>query len=152
MTSTALPGIPTPEKVSPVAIAMWRNDVASQDLGMELLEVRPGYARLRMRVRRQFLNGLGTCHGGYMFLLADSTFAFACNSHNQRAVAAGAQIEFLAPPLADDVLHAEGIEQHLSGRTGFYDVTVTDQTGRKVALFRGRSAAVRGEHIPEAQP
>ena len=151
MSSPPLPGVPEPDKVSPIAIAMWVSDAASQALGMELLEVRPGYAKLRMGVRPDFLNGLVTCHGGYMFLLADSTFAFACNSHNQRAVAAGAQIEFLAPPQRGDVLVAEGIEQHLAGRTGFYDVAVTDQNGRRVALFRGRSAAVRGEHIPGAQ-
>lgn len=151
MSSAPLPGVPEPDKVSAIAIALWVSDAASQALGMELMEVRPGYARLRMTVRPEFLNGLGTCHGGYMFLLADSAFAFACNSHNQRAVAAGAQIEFLAPPQRGDVLTAEGVEQHLAGRTGFYDVTVTDQNARRVALFRGRSAAVRGEHPPGAQ-
>jgi acyl-CoA thioesterase len=148
MSAVPLPGIPDPDRVSPVALALWSTDQASQALGMELLEVRPGYARLQMRVRADFLNGLGSCHGGYMFLLADSAFAFACNSHNQRAVAAGAQIDFVAPPHEGDVLTAEGIEQHLAGRTGFYDVTVTDQTGRRVALFRGRSASVKGEHLP----
>ncbi len=152
MSAAPINGVPDPAAVSPIALAMWVNDVASQALGMELLAVRPGYARLRMAVRREFLNGLGTCHGGYMFLLADSTFAFACNSHNQRAVAAGAQIEFLAPPAEGDVLIAEGVETHLGGRTGFYDVTVTDQNGRRVALFRGRSATVKGEHIPGATP
>jgi acyl-CoA thioesterase len=83
-----------------------------------------------------------------MFLLADSAFAFACNSHNRRAVAAGAQIEFLAPPMEGDVLTAHAEEVHAAGRTGFYDVTVTDQSGRRVAIFRGRSAIVKGEHLP----
>ena len=145
-------GVPDPARVSAVALAMWVNDAASQSLGMELLEVRPGYAKLRMPVRAELLNGLGSCHGGYMFLLADSAFAFACNSHNQRAVAGGAQIEFLAPPMLGDVLIAEAVELHLGGRTGFYDVSVTDQNGRRVAVFRGRSASIRGEHLPGATP
>lgn len=147
----AVPGVPEPGRVSAVAIAMWVKDTASQSLGMELLEVSPGYARLRMQVRDAFLNGLGSCHGGYMFLLADSAFAFACNSHNKRAVAAGAQIEFLAPPMAGDVLFAEARELHLGGRTGFYDVVVTDQNGRRVAVFRGRSASIGGEHLPSGE-
>ena len=150
--AAAIKGVPDPDRVSAVALAMWVNDQASQSLGTELLEVRPGFARLRMPVRAEFLNGLGSCHGGYMFLLADSAFAFACNSHNQRAVAAGAQIEFLAPPLLGDILVAEAIELHLGGRTGFYDVSVTDQNGRRVAVFRGRSASIRGEHLPGATP
>ena len=150
--AAAAPGVPDPDKVSPVALALWVNDTASQGLGMELLEVRPGYARMRMTVRGDFLNGLGTCHGGYLFLLADSTFAFACNSHNQRAVAAGAQIEFIAPALPGEQLVAEGIERHAAGRTGFYDVSVTRPDGRLIALFRGRSATLKGEHIPGANP
>jgi acyl-CoA thioesterase len=143
-----IPGVPDATRVSEIALAMWVHDVASQSLGMELIEVLPGRATLRMAVRRDFLNGLGSCHGGYMFLLADSAFAFACNSHNRRAVAAGAQIEFLAPPMEGDVLTAHAEEVHAAGRTGFYDVTVTDQSGRRVAIFRGRSAIVKGEHLP----
>lgn len=149
MTAAApIPGVPDATRVSEIALAMWVHDVASQSLGMELIEVLPGRATLRMAVRRDFLNGLGSCHGGYMFLLADSAFAFACNSHNRRAVAAGAQIEFLAPPMEGDVLTAHAEEVHAAGRTGFYDVTVTDQSGRRVAIFRGRSAIVKGEHLP----
>ena len=78
--AAAIKGVPDPDRVSAVALAMWVNDQASQSLGMELLEVRPGFARLRMPVRAEFLNGLGSCHGGYMFLLADSAFAFACTT------------------------------------------------------------------------
>ena len=130
-----------------VARRMWADDRASQALGMQLLEVRAGYARLRMPIRRDMTNEHGMCHGGYMFLLADSTFAFACNSHNQRAVAASAEIHFLAPAHEGDVLTAEGVEQHLAGRSGVYDMRVTDQNGRLVALFRGKSATIRGQFV-----
>jgi acyl-CoA thioesterase len=130
-----------------VSRRMWAEDRASQALGMELLEVRAGYARIRMPVRRDMTNGHGICHGGYMFLLADSTFAFACNSHNQRAVAASAEIHFTASAHEGDVLTAEGVELHLAGRSGVYDMRVTDQTGRLVALFRGRSATIKGRFV-----
>ena len=130
-----------------VARLMWAEDRASQALGMQLLEVRPGYARISMTVRRDMTNGHGMCHGGFMFLLADSTFAFACNSHNQKAVAASAEIHFLAPAHEGDVLTAEGQEQHLAGRSGVYDTRVTDQNGKLVALFRGKSATIKGQFI-----
>jgi acyl-CoA thioesterase len=130
-----------------VARLMWADDRASQALGMQLLEVRPGYARISMTVRRDMTNGHGMCHGGFMFLLADSTFAFACNSHNQKAVAASAEIHFLAPAQEGDVLTAEGQEQHLAGRSGVYDTRVTDQNGKLVALFRGKSATIKGQFI-----
>lgn len=140
------------ELAAEVARLMWADDRASQALGMQLLEVRSGYARLRMPIRRDMTNGHGICHGGFMFLLADSTFAFACNSHNQRAVAASAEIHFLAPAHEGDVLTAEGIEQHVAGRSGVYDMRVTDQTGRLVALFRGKSATIKGQFIESASP
>ena len=130
-----------------VARLLWADDRASQALGMQLLEVRPGYARISMTVRRDMTNGHGMCHGGFMFLLADSTFAFACNSHNQKAVAASAEIHFLAPAQEGDVLTAEGQEQHLAGRSGVYDTRVTDQSGKLVALFRGKSATIKGQFI-----
>jgi acyl-CoA thioesterase len=135
-----------------VARRMWDDDRASQALGMELLEVRAGYARIRMPIRRDMTNGHGICHGGYMFLLADSTFAFACNSHNQRAVAASAEIHFLAPAHEGDVLTAEGVEQHLAGRSGLYDMRVTDQRGRLIAMFRGKSATIRGHFLDPVAP
>ncbi len=144
---------PDPSTMPPDALAaevarrMWADDRASQALGMELLEVRAGYARIRMPVRRDMTNGHGICHGGYMFLLADSTFAFACNSHNQRAVAASAEIHFLASAHEGDVLTAEGVEQHLAGRSGVYDMRVTDQRGRLIALFRGKSATIKGQFV-----
>jgi acyl-CoA thioesterase len=130
-----------------IAGLMWADDRASRALGMELLEVRSGYARIRMPIRRDMTNGHGICHGGFMFLLADSTFAFACNSHNQRAVAASAEIHFLAPAQEGDVLTAEGVELHVAGRSGVYDMRVTDQDGRLVALFRGKSATIKGQFI-----
>ena len=123
---------------------MWRDDRASKWLGMKLEEVRAGYARMSMRVTENMVNGHDLCHGGFIFTLADSTFAFACNSHNQRAVAAGCSIEFLAPALLGDVLTAEGVEQALAGRTGVYDMRVTNQKGETIALFRGKSATIKG--------
>jgi acyl-CoA thioesterase len=126
---------------------MYERDPASQALGMTLDAIRPGYARMRMRVRDDMLNGHGTCHGGYIFMLADSAFAFACNSHNFNTVGAGCTIDYLAPGRAGDVLVAEALEQALAGKTGVYDVVVTDQGGRKVALFRGKSHRVAGHVV-----
>jgi acyl-CoA thioesterase len=127
---------------------MYERDPASQALGMTLDAIRPGYARMSMRVRDDMLNGHGTCHGGYIFMLADSAFAFACNSHNFNTVGAGCTIDYLAPGRAGDVLVADAVEQALSGKTGVYDVVVTDQDGRKVALFRGKSHRVAGHVVP----
>jgi acyl-CoA thioesterase len=126
---------------------MYERDQASQALGMTLDDIRPGYARMRMRVREDMLNGHGTCHGGYIFMLADSAFAFACNSHNFNTVGAGCTIDYLAPGRAGDVLVADAVEQALTGKTGVYDVVVTDQDGRKVALFRGKSHRVAGHVV-----
>ena len=131
------------------AEAMWREDRASKWLGMKLDEVRPGFARLSMTVTRDMVNGHDLCHGGFIFTLADSTFAYACNSRNQRAVAAGASIEFLAPAHLGDVLTAEGFEQALAGRIGVYDMRVTNQKGELLALFRGKSATIRGKLVEE---
>ena len=129
---------------------MWRDDNASKGLGMRIDEVRPGYARLSMTVTPNMVNGHNLCHGGLIFTLADSTFAFACNSHNQRAVAAGASIEFLAPAFLGDVLSAEGAEQVLKGRIGVYDMKVTNQKNELIALFRGKSATIKGLLVEDA--
>jgi acyl-CoA thioesterase len=123
---------------------MYERDPASQRLGMTLDAIRPGYALMRMRVREDMLNGHGTCHGGYIFMLADSAFAFACNSHNFNTVGAGCSIDYLAPGFDGDVLTAQAQEQALSGKTGVYDVVVANQEGRTVALFRGKSHRVSG--------
>jgi len=123
---------------------MYARDPASQALGMTLDEIRPGYARMRMRVRADMLNGHATCHGGYIFMLADSAFAFACNSHNFNTVGAGCTIDYLAPGREGELLVAEAVEQALLGKTGVYDVTVTNGEGRTLALFRGKSHRVSG--------
>jgi acyl-CoA thioesterase len=125
---------------------LYGRDAASQALGITLEEIRPGYARMRMTVRADMVNGHDVAHGGLIFALADSTFAFACNSHNHVAVAQGATIEFLAPGRLGDVLTAEGRERHAAGRTGVYDIAVTSQDGRTIALFRGKSFRL-GTHI-----
>lgn len=125
------------------ADAMWAGDRASQALGMQLLEVGPGRATLRMTVREDMVNGHGTGHGGLTFALADSAFAFACNSYNRRTVAAGAEIRFRAPTRAGDVLVATAVERDRTGRDGTYDVTVT--AGEVVvATFVGRAREVAG--------
>ncbi|KVH44977.1 hydroxyphenylacetyl-CoA thioesterase PaaI [Burkholderia diffusa] len=131
------------------ARAMYDSDACSRAFGMEIAEVRAGYARLQMRVRPEFLNGHRTCHGGIIFTLADSTFAFACNSYNVNTVAAGCSIEYLRPVYGNDLLTAEAIEQTRSGRHGIYDVRVTNQTGETVAMFRGKSAQIKGTVLPE---
>jgi acyl-CoA thioesterase len=126
---------------------MYERDPASRALGMTLDEIRPGYARMSMPVRGDMLNGHGTCHGGYIFMLADSAFAFACNSHNLAAVGAGCTIDYLSPGREGDVLCAEAVEQAMTGKTGVYDIVVTNQEGRKIALFRGKSHRVSGHVV-----
>ncbi|MDY6944728.1 MAG: hydroxyphenylacetyl-CoA thioesterase PaaI [Pseudomonadota bacterium] len=124
---------------------MYANDRASKALGMQVVEIRPGYAKLSMLVRDDMLNGHSACHGGFIFSLADSAFAFSCNSHGGVVVAAAASIDFLAPAQGGDVLSAVGVERWRSKRNGIYEVTVVNQRGDTVALFRGRSHQVR-EH------
>ena len=132
-----------------VAQAMLERDAATRNLGIKLENVGRGSARLSMDIRREMLNGHDICHGGYIFTLADSTFAFACNSYNHNTVASGCSIEFVAPVHFGDALTATAEERSLSGRTGTYDVTVTNQHGRTVALFRGKSYRVKGQVIPD---
>jgi acyl-CoA thioesterase len=117
-------------------------DRASQALGMELLDYGPGRARLRMRVTASMIQGHNTCHGGYVFTLADSAFAAACNSHGYAAVASGCSIEYLRPVRLDDELTADARELALAGRSGIYSVTVTNQRDETVAVFQGRSRQV----------
>lgn len=131
------------------AEAMWAEDKASRDLGMEVVAIGPGRAELQMTVTDRMVNGHKICHGGFIFTLADSTFAFACNSHNKVTVAAGCSIEFLKPGHPGDVLTCEGVERVLQGRHGVYDMTVTNQRGEVVAVFRGKSAQIQGHVIQE---
>jgi acyl-CoA thioesterase len=135
------------ELAQATADAMYARDNASQALGMKIEAVGPGYARLTMTVRPDMLNGHQTCHGGFIFALADSTFAFACNSYNVNTVGAGCSIEYLAPGRVGDHLTAEAQEQTRQGRTGVYDIRVTNQDGVSIALFRGKSHQVKGEVI-----
>jgi phenylacetic acid degradation protein PaaD len=134
------------------AAAMWADDAASQAMGMTLDEVRPGYAQLSMAVRADMVNGHGICHGGFVFALADSAFAFACNSYNRSTVAQGCDIVYVSAARLGDGLVAEAVERTRYGRNGVYDVTVRrarDVDGDVVALFRGRSREIGGTLIPE---
>ena len=138
------------ERARRVGETMFAVDTASKDtMGMELQSCEPGRAVMRMTVRDVHLNGHHICHGGFIFTLADSTFAFACNSYNRNTVAAGASIEFLKPAHAGDVLTCEGLEQVMSGRHGVFDMKVTNQRGEVVAMFRGKSAQIPGTVFPE---
>ncbi len=131
------------ERARAAVQSMYRSDRASQKLGLEILEVAPGSVRLSMTVRPEMLNGHGLCHGGIIFTLADSAFAFACNSHGEPMVAAGASIDFLAPTPAGERLTALATEVSRSARHGIYDVRGTKRSGETVAVFRGRSARLR---------
>jgi acyl-CoA thioesterase len=130
-----------------VADRMWANDAASQALGMQVVDVGPGAAKVTMRVRRDMLNGHDICHGGFIFTLADSAFAYACNSYNLVTVASGCSIDFLAPAREGDELVAHAHERNASGRTGVYDIEVTNQRGEKIALFRGKSYRIKGHVV-----
>ncbi|WP_420415449.1 hydroxyphenylacetyl-CoA thioesterase PaaI [Roseibium sp.] len=139
----------TPKELAKAcAQKMWAQDTASQELGMVLDEVDAGEARISMRVTKTMANGHGTCHGGYIFTLADSAFAFACNTYNQVTVAQQCSVTFLAPAHVDDRLTAEAREQSRSGRSGLYDVTITNQHGDKIAEFRGNSRTTKGTILP----
>ena len=129
---------------------MWADDDASQSLGMQLVSVGPGRAVLSMKVRSDMANGHGIAHGGFMFTLADSAFAFACNSHNELTVASGFAIDILAPGKLGDVLTARCHEVSKAGRTGVSDCEVINQRGEKVAVFRGRSYTLKGKPAVES--
>ncbi|MBV9345587.1 MAG: hydroxyphenylacetyl-CoA thioesterase PaaI [Gammaproteobacteria bacterium] len=124
--------------------ALFSRDKASQALGMRLQGVGPGWARVRMLVRADMVNGHAVCHGGIVFALADSAFAFACNSYNESTLAAAAQIDFLAAARVGEELSAEAREVWRGGRSGLYEIVVTTGAGERVALFRGRSHRVAG--------
>ncbi len=133
-----------------VARGMYARDFAAQAIGLEILEVAPGFARVAMRVRREMLNGHALCHGGYIFTLADSAFAYACNSDNHVTVALACHISFVAPAREGDRLLAVAREVAKAGRTGVYDVTVMDQNGTTIATFRGNSYRTRGQVVDPA--
>ena len=131
------------------AKAMFSRDPASQALGMKIVKMGPGYAQMTMPIREDMLNGHRMCHGGFIFALADSAFAFSCNSYNRNTVASGCSIDYLAPGRLGDLLTAEAREQSRAGKTGVYDVVVTNQEGTRIALFRGKSYQVKGEVLDD---
>ena len=133
------------------AAAMWARDNAAQALGMRIERVSPGAALLSMAVRKDMVNGHHICHGGMIFALADTAFAYACNSYNKNTVASACHIDFLAPAREGEVLEAEASERSAAGRTGVYDITVRTQDGRNIALFRGKSYRISGEVIAGLQ-
>ncbi len=131
------------------AAAMWATDRASQHMGMAITAMDEGRATLTMTVRPEHCNGHGICHGGVTFMLADSAFAFACNSRNLSTVAQHNMISYLAPGRAGDVLTADAREVTQTGRSGIYDVTVTNQEGTLIAEFRGFSRQIKGQLFDE---
>lgn len=137
------------ERAEKSAAAMWAGDRASQTLGMSIVEMDEGKAVLKMTVREEHANGHAICHGGITFALADSAFAFACNSRNQSTVAQHNMISYLAPGKTGDTLTATATEVSLTGRSGIYDVTVTKQDGTTIAEFRGFSRAIKGQLFEE---
>jgi acyl-CoA thioesterase len=136
-----------------VGDAMWARDRAPQMLGMRLLSITPGAARLEMVVRDDMTNGHAICHGGLIFTLADTAFAYACNSGNHTTVASACHVDFLAPAMVGDTLVAEAIERSARGRSGVYDVTVSRRSGEVIAVFRGKSTRIKGSVLdtPESQ-
>lgn len=147
---------PTAQQVAEaVHQAMWADDHASKALGMDVLHVGPGTARIRMTVRQDMLNGHQICHGGLMTTLADSTFAFACNAYNELTVASGFDVNIIASARLGDVLTATATEVAKTRRTGVYDIEVTDQNGRRLVAFRGRSTTLTGKlvvpHLPSTR-
>ncbi|HVO87230.1 MAG TPA: hydroxyphenylacetyl-CoA thioesterase PaaI [Casimicrobiaceae bacterium] len=130
-----------------VAAEMFARDLASQRMGMQIVRCSPGRAELSMIVREDMVNGHAICHGGFIFTLADSAFAFACNSYNLNTVAQGGSIEFVAPARQGERLTAIAEERSLAGRTGVYDITVRNDRGETIALFRGKSYRIKGHVV-----
>jgi acyl-CoA thioesterase len=132
--------------------AMWKDDRASKMLGMQVTAIGPGSATLTMAVRDDMLNGHDICHGGIVTTLADSAFAFACNAYNEVTVASGFDVNLVASAKLGDRLTAQAVEASKAGRTGVYDITVRNQRGETVAVFRGRSYTMKGKPVIEGLP
>ena len=144
--------MPEPDEIARrSADAMWSSDTASKMLGIVLEDVSPGEARLSMEVRPDMVNGHDLCHGGFIFTLADSAFAFACNSYNERTVAQHCAVTFVNPAKLGDHLVARATERTRAGRSGIYDITVTREEGFVIAEFRGHSRTIGGELVPGAK-
>jgi len=133
------------------ADTMWKDDAATQSLGMQLISVAPGQAAITMTVTALMVNGHKICHGGYIFTLADSAFAFACNTYNQRTVAQHCAVTFLTSAKLGDKLVARAAERQRSGRSGIYDVTVAREEGNVIAEFRGHSRTIEGALLPDTK-
>ncbi|MBB6178717.1 hydroxyphenylacetyl-CoA thioesterase PaaI [Pseudorhizobium flavum] len=144
----AVPEMSPQELAEASARAMWNDDAASQRLGMSLDHIAPGHATLSVTVTEAMSNGHGNCHGGYIFTLADSAFAFACNSYNEMVVAQHCSITYINPVRIGDRLIATAAEVSRRGRSGIYDIRITNQDSVHVAEFRGHSRTVKGTHIP----
>ncbi len=129
---------------------MYDNDAASQALGIKIKDISCGCATAIMTVQDFMLNGHKTCHGGQIFSLADSAFAFACNSQNQAAVASSCNIDFIQPAFKNDILTAVAQQVHQGGRTGVYQVIITNQNQQLVAIFKGNSARIKSSVLPES--
>jgi len=130
-----------------VCDVMYSKDTAAHTLGIRVTAIAPGHATVTMTVRPDMLNGFGTCHGGLIATLADMAFAYACNSYNEMTVASGFDVDLLAPSRAGDVLTACGNELTQAGRMGLYDIEVHDQSGTRIAVFRGRSYRLKGKRV-----
>lgn len=143
-----------PQEMDPQSLAeacaevLWHNDPASKKLGMSIEKIAPGYAELSMTIANDMVNGHGICHGGFMFTLADSTFAFSCNTYNQNCVAQHCTISYLAPAFTGDQLYATGREVSRHGRNGIYDITIVNQKNKKIVEFRGYSRTIAGTLVP----
>ena len=137
------------ERAEKSAAALWSGDRATEWFGMTLEEVDEGSAVISLKVQPHHANGHGICHGGVTFSLADSAFAFACNSRNQATVAQQNQITYLAPAKIGDTLIARAVETTLAGRSGITDVTIETENGAKIAVFRGLSRAIKGTLFEE---
>lgn len=137
------------ERAKRCADVMWARDDASQQTGMVLETITPGKASFSLKVEARHTNGHDICHGGVIFTLADTAFAFACNSYNQSTVAQHNAITYSNPAFIDDVLMAQAIEIERAGRSGIYDVKVTNQENKTIALFRGHSRTIKGQLFDE---
>ncbi len=138
----------TPQEMAEAArAAMLANDAVLRTLGIDVTDVAPGSAQTSMTVRADMLNGFAICHGGLVTTLADTAFAYACNSRNELSVASGFTVDLLAPSVEGDVLTARAQELSKSGRTGLYDIEVLNQRGERVAVFRGRSYTLKGRSV-----
>lgn len=151
MADAHLPPGQTPQQTANfVSRHMLAHDQASRHLGIRIVSTAPGTATLAMTVRADMLNGHHVCHGGFMATLADTAFAFACNSYNEMTVASGFSIDFSAPAALSDTLIATCTEVHKGGRTGLYDTRITNQDGLLLAVFRGRAYTIKGKPAIDA--